>query len=102
ERNSKTRKPEKIKRPFLPFHSSGFLASKFILLVRHEGDDDRGDKHVGERDPEKKPPAEPHQLIIAETGQGPAHPDEEDQQSADLGEEDEDVEEAAKNSRPAA
>jgi hypothetical protein len=50
----------------------------------------------------KKTQPEPHQLIIAETGQGPAHPDEEDQQGTDLGEEDEDVEETAENSTPAA
>ena len=81
---------------------SGFLASKFILLFRHEGDDDRGDKNVGERDLEEKDPAESHQLIIAETGQGPTHPDEEEEQGTDLGEEDENVEETAENSTPAA
>ena len=46
---------------------------------------------VGEGDGEDVFPAEAHELVVAEAGEGPAHPDEEDDEEAHLDEEDEGI-----------
>ena len=100
-RKIRIRKPETVKAAstvhnLVPCH--GFMASKFIPISA-EGEDDRGEENVDERDLEEEDPAEPHQLIVAEARQRPAHPDEDEEQGGDFGEEDGDVEETAENPR---
>src|SRR5436305_11466839 len=70
-------------------------------LRRQVRDDERGEEDVHERDFEEEDPAEQHQLIVAEAGQRPAHPDEDEEERGDFPEEGRDVEKAAEDSAPA-
>src|SRR2546426_12496192 len=56
------------------------------LLVQEP---DRGcdDRHIAQREGQHDLPAQRHQLIVAEARQGPAHPDEEEQEETDLDQE---------------
>src|SRR6187200_2162533 len=95
--------PDFLVSEFLPaFLFMNFLASSVSSSFRHGGHDDCGDKNVHERDLEKENPAEAHELIVAETGKGPAHPDEEEKEQGHFPEETKDVEESAENAAPAA
>src|SRR4029077_16062630 len=49
---------------------------------------------VNQRDLEEEEPAETHELIIAESGQGPAHPHKKENDDGDLCEEDCDIDQA--------
>src|SRR4051812_23911067 len=75
----------------VPIRASSFLRhssfenSSFAWEV---GEDDRHDKNVHERDFEKEAPAEPHQLVVTESRQGPANPDKNKKKRNDLGEKD--------------
>src|SRR5581483_10107314 len=68
------------------------------MSVREKREDTRGEDDVDEGDFEKVNPAEAHELVVAETRQRPAHPDEEKEQCCDLAEKDGDVH-AAPNPR---
>jgi hypothetical protein len=57
----------------------------------HVGDHQRGEEDVQQGEFEKEIPAELHQLIVAEAGKGPSHPDEHEEEESDLREKDSDV-----------
>src|SRR2546423_124775 len=57
-------------------------------------ENDRDDENIDECNFKKEKPAEAHQLVPAKSGQGPAHPHEYEDQRADLGEKDGDVDQA--------
>src|SRR5882724_10170655 len=62
-------------------------------LSVEKGDDGGGQKNVHERDLEEENPAQPHQLIVAETRQSEADPDKNKKKRRNFGEENEDVNE---------
>src|SRR4029077_964772 len=83
--------------------SLGFL-SGFVILVSSSiwqiRDDARDDEDVYEGDLKKEEPAEPHELVVTETWQGPAHPHEHEEQHGDLREKRRDVKQAANDTSP--
>src|SRR5258708_2532789 len=56
-------------------------------FLSNQGEENAGEEDVGERERENAFPAEAHQLIIAETGKSPAHPDEEDDEETHFNQE---------------
>src|SRR6266576_7218367 len=72
--------------------------SSFVRQIRHDA---RSDKNIHERDLKKEQPAEPHELVVAEPGQGPAHPHEHENDHGNFGEKGCNVEQAADYAAPA-
>src|SRR5205823_10849204 len=62
------------------------------ILVK-KGNDGGGQENVHERDLKEENPAQPHQLIVAETRQSEADPDKNKKKRCNFGEENEDVNE---------
>src|SRR5260370_13952384 len=60
-------------------------------LSVEKGDDGGGAENVDERDLEKENPAQPHQLIVAKTGQSEADPDKYKKERRNFSEENENV-----------
>src|SRR5688500_8635720 len=60
-------------------------------LGRKISQKDGRQENVYEGDFEKENPAEAHELVVAKTGEGPAHPDEHEKKRDHLREEDKDV-----------
>src|SRR5260370_26325074 len=60
-------------------------------LEVEKGDDEEGGENVDERDLEKENPAQPHQLIVAKTGQSEADPDKYKKERRNFSEENENV-----------
>src|SRR5258708_25010798 len=60
-------------------------------LLVEKGDDGGGAENVDERDLEKENPAQPHQLIVAKTGQSEADPDKYKKERRNFSEENENV-----------
>src|SRR5881409_1809843 len=71
-------------------HSFVLRHSSFVRQICH---DSCHSENVNQRDFKKEQPAEPHQLIPAETRQRPPHPHEEEDHECDLAEEDDDIKE---------
>src|SRR6266853_435716 len=94
----------KHKRPVVEASALGFPLgfvigiSSFVWQIRHDA---CSDKNVHERDLKKEQPAEPHELVVAEPGQGPAHPHEHENDHGNFGEKGCNVEQAADYSAPA-
>src|SRR4028118_1866862 len=63
---------------------------------RHRGDRDQ----VEDGDREQHLPAEPHELVVAEAREGPAHPDEEEHAGRDLGHQRREAEQHAQPAQP--
>src|SRR5467141_3927389 len=72
--------------------------SSFVWQIRNDGCDD---KDVYQRNLEKEKPAEPHELVVAEPGQRPAHPHEHENDHGNFGEKSCNVEQAADYAAPA-
>src|SRR5437762_9676555 len=70
-------------------------------LGSNERQDRCDDENVYQRDLEKEKPTEPHELVVPEAGQCPAHPHEDENQHGDFREEGGDVEQTADYAAPA-
>src|SRR5438552_8946936 len=69
-------------------------------LLRVIGEDPGDDEDVYKRDLKKEEPAEPHELVVTEARQGPAHPHEHEQQRGDFREKRRDVKQPADHTSP--
>jgi hypothetical protein len=79
------------------FLVSSFPDSSDRKISEYEG----RNEDVYEGDFEKENPTQPHELIVTESRQGPAHPNKNEKDGRDLAEEYCDIEQAAKDAAPA-
>src|SRR4051812_16627906 len=83
------RNPNDEGRRPIPFElrASSFLRHSSFghsSLNREISENDRNQKNLYERNFKKEDPAEPHQLVVTEAGERPAHPDKNKKKRGDL------------------